>query len=195
MFFGDRIVGLVKHTHTPGHRMCSGALSKLTNVDLELLPIPRHDVLDMVQRGSAVSTLDLTIAAGSIDAAAEADDVVAAAEQLRERVPGSDKVTVSFSAETAAQQRRLRSRTLRLLQRRGVDGLDGAHARIFTDEAGSELVNLLEADISTNARIEIEARTRHLLPAEAHDAALQAFALLQVPLTRSIALAVDDDGA
>lgn len=188
-FFDDGVVGLVKAEHSPGHSMVGAALAQLTKVDVELVPIPRPDIVQAVQQGSGVTSLDLTVAAGSIDVAAENDDLVRAAEALRYSVPGSEKVMVRLTAETAQQKRQLRSRALNLLRGRGVEGLAAAHARVITDDAGSEIVDLLEDDISTSARVEVSARTRYLLPSEAHAAAVQAFDLQQTAITRSIALA------
>ncbi len=187
-FFGDRIVALVKHSQTPGHRMCAEALAQLTSVDLELIPIPRPNILQAVQQGHGVSTFDITVAAGSIDAAAEDDDLVRATEQLRQATPGADKLRVTLSAQTAVDQRRLRARAIRMLQRRGLDGLDGARARVLTDDAGSELIDLMESDITARARVEVLAKMRHLTPEEAHTAARQGFAQQQTAITRSIGL-------
>ena len=188
-FFGSRVVAIIGATEAPGASMAAWGLARLTGVDVDFVPIPRPDVLQAVQQGNGVSTFDIKVAAGSVDVATETDDLVRAAETLRSGMPGTETLTVTLHAETAQQKRQLRSRAIRFLRDRGLDGIESAHARVLTDDAGSELVNLLQAEISTTARVEVHARTRHLLPDEAQAAAQQAFGLQQAAITRSIELA------
>ncbi len=191
-FFGDRIVALVRTNQTPGHRASAAALSKLTGVDLELNPIPRPDILAMIQRGRAVANLSLTIAAGSIDAAAETDDIVEAAERLREIVPPAQVISITLRAEDEEQRRMLRSRALQLLER-GTAGLKNANVGLYTAEGRYEVVDLLESNLTLRFSIDVVTRTRHLLPEDAHSAAVQAFEEMRPILTRAIHLA-DPDG-
>lgn len=188
-FFGDRVVAFVKTEHSPGPNQCARALAEITLVDLELVPIPRPEILQSIHQGYALATFGLTVAAGSVDVASERDDLVRAAEELRAGTGGAERLTVTVGAQTQDQKRQLRTRVIRLLNRRGTAGLAAAYAGVLSEEVGYEVVNLLQEDISTMAAVTVSARTRSLLPSEAHEAALQAFEFKQAEITHSIALA------
>lgn len=195
-FFGDQIVALVRSGQAPGHRAVAGTLSLLTRVDLELDPIPHPEVAAKIQDGIHATSVDLTVAAGSVDAAAAQDDWLAAAEQLRDKTPGAQKITVRFTAETEPQKKRLRSRLIRFLSDGGLEDVSSAHARILNRDGVSEVVNLLEDDIATSVDVPRAGRTRYLLPEEAQRAAVAAFDQVNRLVTRSILLAdgeEDDD--
>jgi hypothetical protein len=194
-FFGSRVVAVVKGSRqTPGHRAAAGALAKLTQVDLELIPIPRSDVVAMIQRGEGVATFDFAVAGGSIDVATETNDYVKAAGELKNRVRSAHTVRVTLNAETASQKRGLRADVLSMLRRRGTEGFESAHAGILSKDAAYEVIDLLEADVSVGITIDAQPKTRHLLPDDAQSAAEQAFASLRTIISTSIANSLDDNG-
>ena len=67
------------------------------------------------------------------------------------------------------------------------DRVTAAHAWVSND-TGGEVIDLLEADISTTVPVTVQNRTRFLLPESAREAARDAFSQVQVPLTRAIEL-------
>lgn len=186
-FFADGVVGMVRNQHTPGHGVAATAIAKLTKLDLQLAPIPRLDVVDMIQRGDGVSRWDMTVAAGSVDQAVNSNDPVEVGEALAAMVPGADKITMTLAAETRPHRQRLKSRLLRELRGGLPERVDSGHAWI-TSEAGGELVDLLETEIATQVTVSVEHKTRHLLPESAHKATLEGFEKVRLPITRAIEL-------
>lgn len=185
--FENHVVGVVRNAHTPGPRAAAAAIAKVTGVDAQLVPIPREDVLYMISSGKGVSSWDMTIASGSTNATSTSEDPIETADRLGSLVSGSEKVTVRFSADTAANKRRLKRQLIQFLEAGGPDDVEAAHAWVSRD-TGSEVIDLLETDISTQVQVPVEGKTRYLLPDAAREAALEAFDQMRLPLTRAIDL-------
>lgn len=188
-FLPNRIVAFVRGTATPGHRASAISIARVANVAIQLDPIINPDVLLMIQRGQAVASIDLTVAAGSVDQAAFVDDPVAAASQLAANVGGTQTVSVALRASDPGSRRRLRTTLLHLLERRGTADLESANVGLFTQDGVYEVVDLLEQDLVTRMNVEVDTHTRHLMPEDAQTAALQAYDESLVLLTHAIALA------
>jgi hypothetical protein len=188
VFFGDRIVAMVRSQTTPRHITGAIVLSERGDIPLAFAPILRPEIEALVMNSIEVAQLELRVAGSSFNrAAAEAGDPIEAVHQMTAKFSGAGVARVTLRATTAPDRQRFRSWLIRQLQGGAfADGAEAAKAKVIDRDGQRQMVDLIEDQIAHTATVMTNGVTRHLNPGDVYDAVQRNFEEQRAVLTRAI---------